>query len=306
MIWWLLIIAAIVALPLVIEHRRLPMDDMVRGSATGQFVKLSKGVTHFEWHGPASGTRLVCIHGLTTPSFVWRGMTRGLVLMGFRVLTYDLYGRGYSDRPKGEQNAAFFLSQLQELLALEGDNSKITLIGYSMGGAIATCYAAAYPDKVRQLVLLAPAGMGIASGKLGRFIAKTPYIGDWLMLTLYPRMLRKGLRAERGLTTSLPDIGMLQARELEYRRFVPSVLASLRGILSKSLRDEHQALHARGMSVVAIWGEDDTVIPLAAIGTLAEWSRDARQEVIKGAGHGLTYTHTDKVLAILKDALIKD
>ena len=306
MIWALLIIATIVAIPLVIEHRRPVMDDMARGSATGQFVKLSKGVTHFEWHGPKGGTPLVCIHGLTTPSFVWRGMTRGLVLMGFRVLTYDLYGRGYSDRPKGEQNAEFFLSQLQELLALEGDNSKITLIGYSMGGAIATCYAAAHPDKMRQLILLAPAGMGFVAGRMGNFIAKTPYVGDWLMLAMYPNMLRKGLKAERNLPTSVPDIGTLQAAELEYKRFVPSVLSSIRGLLMRPLRREHQTLHARGMPIVAIWGERDNVIPSTSVGTLAEWSRNTRHEVIKGAGHGLTYTHTDQILAILQDALIRD
>jgi pimeloyl-ACP methyl ester carboxylesterase len=305
MMWALLILAAIIAIPLMIEYSRRQMDDMARGAATGQFTTLSKGVTHFEWHGSPRGAVAVCIHGLTTPSFVWRGMTKALALMGFRVLTYDLYGRGFSDRPKGKQNAEFFQSQLRELLAHENVTGEITLIGYSMGGAIATCYAAAHPNKVRQLVLLAPAGMGVVAGKMGNFIAQTPYIGDWLMLALYPRLLRKGIKAERGLSTSVPDIGMLQETELDYKRFLPSVLASIRGFLPQVLKHEHQTLHAQGVPVLAIWGENDRVIPLAAVGTLAEWSRDARQDVLKGAGHGLTYTHTDQILEIFQDGLIR-
>tara|TARA_R110002072_G_scaffold68881_1_gene167273 strand:- start:761 stop:1681 length:921 start_codon:yes stop_codon:yes gene_type:complete len=306
MMWVLLILAAIVAIPLVIEYNRRVMDDVARGSAPGEFAELSKGVTHFDWHGPAHGPAAVCVHGLTTPSFVWRGMTRGLALMGFRVLTYDLYGRGYSDRPKGKQDASFFLSQLHELLEHQDIDDDITLIGYSMGGAIATCYAAAHPDRVRHLVLLAPAGMGVVAGKMGNFIAKTPFIGDWLMLAFYPRMLRKGLKAERRSPTSVPDIGALQAAELEFKGFVPSVLASIRGFLPLPLRDEHELLHAHGVPVLAIWGKEDRVIPLTAVGTLAKWSRNARQEVIEGAGHGLTYTHTDQILAILQDELIRD
>lgn len=306
MMWVFLILAAIIATPLVIELNRRKMNGAARATAPGQFVELSNGVTHFNWHGPARGTMAVCIHGLTTPSFVWRGIARGLALMGFRVLTYDLYGRGYSDRPQGKQNAAFFVSQLQELLEHEAVDGQITLIGYSMGGAIATCYAAAHPDKVRQLVLLAPAGMGVVAGKMGNFIARTPIIGDWLMLALYPGTLRKGIRAERGVPTSVPDIGTLQEAELDYKNFIPSVLASIRGFLPRPLRAEHEVLHEHGVPVLAIWGKDDEVIPLTAVDTLTEWNPDTHQEVIEGAGHGLTYTHTDQILEIFQDAFLRD
>ncbi|MGC1496250.1 MAG: alpha/beta hydrolase [Sulfitobacter sp.] len=306
MIWALLILTAIFAIPLVNEYNRRVMDDTARGSAPGQFAVLSKGVTHYEWHGPVRGKIAVCVHGLTTPSFVWRGMTRSLALMGFRVLTYDLYGRGYSDRPKGTQDTDFFLTQLNELLAHEEVDGDITLIGYSMGGAICTCYAAANHNRIRQLVLLAPAGLGVVSGRMGNFIAKTRFIGDWLMLALYPHAYRKGLRSERNISTSVPDIGVLQAGELDFKRFVPSVLASIRGFLSRVLTDEHKALHRHGIPVLAIWGENDKVIPQTAIGALAQVSRDAHQEVIDGAGHGLPYTHTDQIIAIFQEALIRD
>lgn len=303
MMWVILIFGAIIAIPIVIELTRDPMGDKARASATGQFAQLSQGSTHYEWFGPPRGHIIVCVHGLTTPSFVWKNLSKGLALLGYRVLTYDLYGRGFSDRPRGRHDRAFFLQQLNDLLAHEGVASKFSLIGYSMGGAIVTLFTAAHPDRVQQMILLAPAGMGTVAGRQGNFIAKTPLIGDWLMWALYPTQFRKGISAERKLPSQAPEVWDLQENELRYRGFVPAVLSSLRGLLGNTLQTEHETIHDAGVPVLSIWGREDNVIPLAAVGTLAEWSRKAIQEVVDDAGHGLPYTHTDQVLKIVRDTL---
>jgi pimeloyl-ACP methyl ester carboxylesterase len=302
-IWLFLLLVAALVTPILIEHYRLTMNDVARGSAPGQFAELSKGVTHYEWTGPANGKIAVCIHGLTTPSFVWRSVAKGLVLMGYRTLIYDLYGRGYSDRPTGIQDRAFFLNQFEELLEREGVRDGITVLGYSMGGSIATCFAAASPERVERLILLAPAGMGLAQNKLMDFIAKTPLIGDWLMLALFPRVFRKGIRAEEKQAASVPQVHEMQAMQLEYKRYVAAVLASRRGILSDVLRDEHRAIQTAQIPVFAIWGDDDQVIPRSAIGSLAEWNRRAEHAIIPEAGHGLPYTHAKKVLELIQNHL---
>jgi len=305
MIWLLLFLAALIAIPLVNEYNRRVMDDAVRGKAPGKFATLPKGVTHYSWYGPARGPVVICVHGLTTPCFVWRGMIKGLALLGFRVLIYDLYGRGYSDRPRGRQDAAFFLRQLADLMTHQEVRGTVTLIGYSMGGAIATCFAAAHPERVRQLILLAPAGMQHAVSRQIAFLRDWRGIGDWLMLAFYPRAHRKGIASEAHLASSVLNIGDLQEAELDFKGFVPAVLSSLRGILSRELKAEHQQIAAAGIPTIAIWGRDDTVIPLSALGTLTEWNRNVQQEVIDGAGHGLTYTHTDKLIDFLALRLIR-
>lgn len=306
MIWLCLLLLAVIAAPIVIEHYRLTMNDAARGSAPGQFAELDQGVTHYNWIGPVNGKVAVCIHGLTTPSFVWRNIAKGMALMGYRTLVYDLYGRGYSDRPPGIQDRAFFLNQLEGLLAREGVVKNITLLGYSMGGSIATCFAAASPERVDRLILLAPAGMGLVPNKLMDFIAKTPILGDWLMLALFPAVFRKGIKAESVQITSVPDVYEKQGSQLEYRRYVAAVLASRRGILSDVLRDEHRAIQTAGIPVLAIWGDDDVVIPRSAIGTLAEWNRAAKHEVIAEAGHGLPYTHASRILELIRGHLEKE
>ncbi|MGB7242565.1 MAG: alpha/beta hydrolase [Sulfitobacter sp.] len=301
MIWVILLIAALIATPLTIEHNRRHMTSSERGAAPGSFATLSQGVTHYQWLGPARGPVAVCVHGLTTPSFVWRGLARGLALMGFRVLTYDIYGRGFSDRVKGPQTKAFFLRQLNDLLAHEKIEDGITLIGYSMGGAIATSFAAEDSYRIRRMILLAPAGVEIARHKLIEFMVRTPIIGDWMMLAFYPSILRMGFKAERQLPSSVKDITKLMDNELNWRGYVPAVLSSMRGFLQQDCKAEHQALHREELPTLAIWGAEDPVIPLSALGTSAQWNRTMHQEVVEGAGHGLPYTHTDQVLATIGD-----
>jgi len=299
MIWALLLLAGIAAAPFVIEALRRPMKDATRKTAPGTFVELSQGVTHYQWSGPAEGPVLVCIHGLTTPSFVWQGLRPALEQQGFRVLTYDLYGRGYSDRPKGVQNPAFFLQQLNDLLASQQVRTDITVIGYSMGGAIATLFAADRPQDIKRLILLAPAGMRPVGTGLFKAAVQNAYLGRWVMLTLYPFILRKGLRAEAHLPSSVPGINALQHAELTRRGFVPAVHSSLLGMLSNDLAAEHMLLANQHIPVMAIWGAEDDVIPLAAKDQLAEWNPNAAQRVIPDAGHGLTYTHEREIDALL-------
>ena len=302
MIWVLVVVLSVLAVPVTIELMRSPMNDARQDKAPGQFALLSQGRTHFEWLGPERGPVAVCIHGLTTPSFVWRGMAKGLALMGFRVLIYDLYGRGYSDTAMGRQDAKFFLTQLDDLLLNQNVTGPVTLLGYSMGGAIAACFAAANPGRIRQLILLAPAGMQELSGRQLTLARDIPVLGDWLFLAVFPTILRRGIDAEAGLPGSVPGITDLQHAETDRRGYFPSVLSSLRGLLRHPLEDAHRAIAAAGIPTLAIWGAEDDVISLGCKTTLAEWNPQAVQTVVADAGHGLTYTHTDAVLDAIRTA----
>jgi len=296
---WLLVFgiaAGALMVPFLTEHYRHTMDDGRRGSAPGQFAELSQGVTHYHLSGPRDGPLIVCIHGLTTPSFVWGPLVKGLVAAGFRVLVYDLYGRGFSDRPDLPQDKAFFNTQLDDLLGHLDIEAPFHLIGYSMGGAIAAGFATTYPARVRRLVLLAPAGMALRQTAMLKLIRDRGILGRWLMLAAYPVQLRRGIRAERAQPGANIEISEGQEAQLKFKGFVPAVLASLRGILRSPLEADHLALRQSGLPVLAIWGGGDTVIPASALGQLAAWNRSVIHEVVEEAGHGLPYTHTGEVL----------
>lgn len=272
------------------------MDDTQRCMAPGEFAELSRGITHYQLSGPVDGPLVVLIHGLTTSSFVWAPITRTLADLGYRVLAYDLYGRGFSDRPPEDQDKAFFLCQIDDLLCHLEIKEPFHLVGYSMGGAIATGFAAAAPQFVNRLVLIAPAGMGLSEDTSLRFLRDRGLLGAWAMLMFFPRALRQGIRAEAGQSGTVPGIGTQQLAQLAHRGFLPAVLASLRGLLAQPLEGEHLALKREALPVLAIWGEDDDVIPATTMGQLAAWNRAVRHEIVPNAGHGLPYTHTTQVL----------
>ena len=305
MTWWavIAILAAAAIWPFAIEALRPRMNRTRREAAPGQFTTLSQGVTHYQWRGAEQGPVAVCVHGLTTPSFVWGPVAEELAQMGYRVLTYDLYGRGFSDRPRGAQDSAFFLRQLDDLLEDQGVTGEITLIGYSMGGAIAAAFAAGQAGRLRQLVLLAPAGLGHDLGPVADMAVKYNFLGRWMMLGFYAKSLRRATEAERGLPSRIDRMVDLQIAETRLKGFAPAVLSSLRGMLDEDLEDAHRAIADAGLPVLSIWGETDDIIPLTCKDTLAEWNPQARQQVIPDAGHTLTYTHPDAVMAAMKPVL---
>ena len=301
----LVLLALVIAAPWVIDLTRRPMDEAARKEAPGQFVTLSRGVTHYQWHGHVDGPLIVMVHGLSTPSWVFSGLYHGLGLMGFRILTYDLYGRGFSDRPKGPQDREFFVGQLTELLAALGidEAEEICLFGYSMGGAIATCYATAHAERVDRLFLLAPAGMDYTPHALLKQARISGRLGDWLWMGFGGWLLKRGAKADAAGATVIPDLPDRIATEVRRRGYLQAVLSSERFMLTEELEAEHRELAKMYVAVVSIWGAEDDVIPASAIGRLTEWNRDAWKLEIPGAGHALGYTHPQEIIAAVQENL---
>lgn len=91
-------------------------------------------------------------------------IANALVKRGYRVMLFDLFGRGFSDGV-GDLPHDPRLYTTQILLVLASSplawtgNNAFRLIGYSLGGGIAVHFANAFPHVVESLVLLAPAGL---------------------------------------------------------------------------------------------------------------------------------------------------
>ena len=301
----LVLFVVLVALPFLAERGKRP-SSAFRAQAPGRFAKLSQGVTHYQWLGAARGPVIVCIHGLSTPSPIWYAIAIGLGKMGFRVLVYDLFGRGFSDAPLATQSATFFNDQLSDLLENQEITDPVTLMGFSMGGSIATAFAAAHPDRVRRVILLASSGMAVRSTRLTEMSCRIPLIGDWVFHIILARRDRRNLRKQLGRTFDVKGITELQLGEYESKGFLRSMLSSRRHLLSQSLEEEHRIVGRNDIPMVGIWAEKDEVIPLRSLGTLSQWNRTVRQEVVNGAGHSVPYTHSKQVVGLLREILVED
>jgi proline iminopeptidase len=110
--------------------------------------------------GPLDAPTMVVVHGGPGGNHLGLRALEALAPQ-FRVVLYDQRGTGESDRfpvSAADQSALTSLSlqeNVEDLEALRGllQVEKITVIGHSWGGALATFYAAAYPAHVERLIV---------------------------------------------------------------------------------------------------------------------------------------------------------
>lgn len=96
------------------------------------------------------GRAVVFVHGVGLHSGVWSPQIEAFAT-SHRVVAYDTYGHGLSDRPPPEAKLDHYLDQLAGLMEAL-DLPSAVLVGHSMGAMIATAFAATYPAKVKGLI----------------------------------------------------------------------------------------------------------------------------------------------------------
>lgn len=104
-----------------------------------------------------SGPPVVLVHGLGTNLSVWREVIPHLATQA-RVLAPDLPGFGLSDKDGVPATPSFYA----DVLAAWLDTLQLTqvdVVGLSMGGQIGLMMALRHPNRIRRLVLAAPAGI---------------------------------------------------------------------------------------------------------------------------------------------------
>jgi long-chain acyl-CoA synthetase len=100
---------------------------------------------------------LVFLHGYGGQARQWIYQLQTFSLQN-RVIAIDLRGHGQSDRPNSRYTMEELLSDLIGALDNLGVAGRFVLLGHSFGGALATEFAARYPERLERLVLIATAG----------------------------------------------------------------------------------------------------------------------------------------------------
>jgi pimeloyl-ACP methyl ester carboxylesterase len=147
---------ALLVISRIEDPERRAMDDHARAGVAGRFVRLTDGVTHYETAGPDTGRAVVLAAGFSVPAYIWDSLFFRLADSGVRVVRYDYFGRGWSDRPEASYDQEFFVRQLAELLDSLHLTQPIDLAGLSFGGAIVTSFAVAHPKRVHSLMYFDP------------------------------------------------------------------------------------------------------------------------------------------------------
>jgi pimeloyl-ACP methyl ester carboxylesterase len=276
----LLAVAAAALLFVVRNQERGVLDDAARSKAPGKFVRLSDGMVHFEIAGPDTGDAVVLVHGFSVPSYIWDTTFAVLKTSGYRVLRYDLFGRGYSDRPHIAYDSSLFVRQLDELLDSIGVRGA-HLVGLSMGGRVVAQYALAHRSRVRSVTLIDPAFSLQAALTVPLGIA---LVGEYVFAVGAPGLAQSQLsdfvHPERH--PDWPDRYRVQMRYAGFRR---AILSTLRSSASGNDRAMYARYGALEIPTLLIWGREDKTVAFAMSDSLRARIPLATFVPVDSAGH---------------------
>jgi pimeloyl-ACP methyl ester carboxylesterase len=234
------------------------LDESTRAGVPGEFVKLSDGVTHYEAAGPDSGRVVVLVHGFSVPAYIWDSTFQALRADGYRVIRYDLFGRGWSDRPDVAYDGAMYDRQLDELLDSLHVVGPIDLAGLSFGGFVTAHYTGTHPQRVQTLVLLDP----VASGAPLPAMLRAPVLGPWIWQVMRVPGMAEGQASDFLHPEHFPGWAELYRPQMRFKGFGRSLLRSA-GVMGNTNFDSLYAGVARtGVPVLLIWGKQDQTVQI--------------------------------------------
>ncbi|KAJ8096349.1 hypothetical protein AAF712_010074 [Marasmius tenuissimus] len=280
----------------------------------GGYVSLPFGRTRYWLFGPEDGQKIVLIHGLSIPGFVWRDVAPELAAKGLRVLIYDLYGRGYSDAPQTTYDTRLYITQLA-LLMQHVKWDKAVVAGLSMGGAIAAAFTANFPDLVEdRAILISSAGL-IQSSDLPR-TAKV--ISLPIVQAISSSFIAQQLIQRRTNSPNDPNKPVNPLHEIV--RLQSALLPGYNAALSSSLREgpvrgEKKSFQSdvwRGRKLLIIHGTADNTVPYRYASKIQSLLPIPTEEdgkelkgchskivTIDGGGHDLTHSHSKEVVELI-------
>lgn len=220
--------------------------------------------TRLRWVETGDGPPLILLHGYGGSARWWQQNIGPLGAIR-RVYALDIPGFGGSRMREGFRftRVADLIARWMERLNLPPSD----MVSHSMGGQLALVLAAHHPDRVRSLVVAAPAGIPFDGGLLwiARQAWRSRSSGDWRFT---PIVVRGALRAGP--------------------RMLWQAVAQIRAV------DVREHLEAVRAPTLILWGDRDRLLPAANGPILAAAIAGARLEVLPGAGHNIMWEQAER------------
>lgn len=250
---------------------------------------------YYEDYG--AGRPVVLIHGWPLSGRSWEKQTAALLEAGFRVVTYDRRGFGWSSRPSTGYDYDTFAKDLDTLMT-RLDLREAALVGFSMGGGEVARYLGAYgSERVSQAVFMAaippfllrgdgnPEGVDAAvfdgirqalAADRPAFLAK--FLGDFYNAdALRGQVSEEALRLSWNVAASASPKGTLDC--------VKAWGTDFRGDLA-SIK----------VPTLVVHGDADRIVPFEASGKRTHAAvAGSKLVLVEGAPHGLNWTHAERV-----------
>ena len=254
-------------------------------SIEDRYAVVNGAKIHYQRAG--AGRPLLLLHGLVGSAKNWRHNI-SFLSRDSSVYAVDLFNMGQSERvpglDAGLDATADRLAAFMDAVGLD----EADIAGHSHGGAVAMMFAARHPNRVRRLILFAPANPFCNLGhQLIRFY-QTP-LGIWFArkIPFLPRMLKA-----TALSHMYGDPARISPDALDgYTQglHIPGTVDHVLQIVQRWFVDMGLLRSALGELVakptLLIWGDRDRAVGLSSARELQRTLPQSRLLVLPGVGH---------------------
>lgn len=248
--------------------------------------------------GPSDGEVVVLVHGLGKNAARDWEKTIPALAQRYSVYALDLPGFGHSGKGNHLYSPENFARVIEGVLG-ERVQRAFTLVGHSMGGAVALAYTAAYPQRVSRLVLVDAAGV-LHRSVYGEFLGR---VGAQRAIGMDSPWFEQVVRAIQLRVENWPIHGkvMLEREGVRRRLFGgdPNAIAAFALVE----HDFSQALRSIKAPTLVIWGAQDSIAPPRTGQALGSAIRGARLVVLEGIAHAPQIEAPERFNPILLDEI---
>jgi pimeloyl-ACP methyl ester carboxylesterase len=248
--------------------------------------------------GKGAKKHVLFIHGLGSAADRWMKIPDE-ISSDFHSIAIDLPGFGESDKP---QNMDYTIDQFRKIITsflkkIPTQPEKISLIGHSLGGYIASEIAIQNQNNIRQLVLIDSSGM---------LEKPTAILEEYFEAAMNPTQdnVRKAFEKMVADPKRIPQ----QLVDGFIRRInMPNAKHAFESTLVNSATTQiglNRLRKINSIPTLILWGVHDKVIPLEHSKFFKESIEDSRLEIIEDAGHAPFAEKPDQVCELLRNFLI--
>ncbi|MBI2376024.1 MAG: alpha/beta hydrolase [Deltaproteobacteria bacterium] len=226
------------------------------------------------------GPAIILIHGFASSLETW-DLVRPF-LSGFRVVTLDLAGFGYSDRKDGDYYSPRAEARLVRGVMEQLGIDSASIVAHSWGASIALALALESPERVERLALY---DAWVYAEQLPSFFhwARLPGVGEALFGVFYDQLADERLTLGFYRPETVPEELVEKVlASLERPGTFAAALAAARGQRFDDLEARYREI---GVPVLLLWGREDRVSTVAVAERLAQDLRGARLIVYPRTGH---------------------
>lgn len=278
------------------------LDDKSRASAPGRFLDLSLGQTHYESAGNAAARAVVLVPGFSIPYYIWDPTFEALAEAGLHVVRYDLYGRGYSDRPDAVYDHDLFVQQLYELIDALNLRRPIDLVGLSMGAPISLAFWMRHPNWMRKICFIDPAGFPMKGSAVGKLL-NIPLLGEWILSQFGDKILLSELSKDFANPKNFPAYVEMAKIQMTFAGYKRAILSTLRNGVLANQEESYAILGRNEIPTLLIWGREDKLIPFTNSIKMMQAIPHAQFYPVDDAGHIPHYEYPQMVNPVIVNFL---